>query len=232
MDHDDDPLPDWVSERHAEFRHMLSGAEQPFPCYFATIAEVHEHLRYSYVTQTEINHPVALSSALTLYLAEHPTIEGRSALVVFVSTEDAPDYEATFWTLLRSLHLIDPKPWPYTIPLEPDDPRWTFCFAGVPIFIAGHAPCYHKRKSRYSASGLLLVIQPRSNLNGIVGHGITAARVRERIRGALKHYDLIEPSSDLGIYGDPNVREWRQYWLSDTNDVRRDKCPLTLAVKS
>jgi FPC/CPF motif-containing protein YcgG len=224
----DDPIPGWVSERHSELRQMLSAPEPPFPCYFATIAEVHGRLRYSYLTRTEISDPVALAPALTQYLSEHPTIDGRSALIVFVLTDKSQDHKNTFWTIIQSLHLLDSKPWPNTVPDDPDDPRWTFCFAGIPIFIAGHAPCYHERKSRYSASGLFLVIQPRSNLKGIAGKSLAATRVRDRIRSALKNYDLIGPSPDLGTYGDPHVREWRQYWLADTNDERTDTCPLTL----
>jgi FPC/CPF motif-containing protein YcgG len=225
----DDPnviIPAWVHDRYRHFRAMVLSSDDIFPCYFATNAERARSLRYTYLTRREADTPRPLATALADYLAEHPLLRSRSALLAFVDTASDSDYERAFWHLLAALARLDVSPWPVHVPSDPSDPAWSFCFAGIPVFVAGHAPSYSRRRSRFVPSGILLVIQPRSNLAGIVGHGATAQRVRVRIRKLLTQYDGVPPSRDLNIYGDADSSEWRQYWLADSETVRPARCPF------
>jgi FPC/CPF motif-containing protein YcgG len=227
-------VPTWAQEAYAEFRAMMQDENPVFPCHFGVIAENQGHLRYSYLESTEIAAATPLAEALSEYLATEHTIPGRSALIAFADPEgciEIADYEAAFWRVLQSIHDVDPVPWPAGLPTEPDDPGWEFCFAGQPIFITGHAPPFLHRRSRSSRRGLMLVIQSRSNLEGIVGTGASAEIVRRRIRTAVREYDGIDASPDLGIYGKSEVREWKQYWLEDTNETHERRCPLIIRAK-
>jgi len=156
----------------------------------------------------------------------------RSALIVFVESTVGDGGETLFWGVVSALHRLDRAPWPSMIPQDPNDPGWSFCFNGEPLFIAGHGPTYKQRRSRYFAAGLMLVIQPRTNLAGITGVGVRAERVRNRVRSALTTYDKLPASPSLGIYGDPNSHEWRQYWLPDTNKRDERICPLQASAST
>lgn len=225
------PIPAWVNERFRSFHSMVMNKREVFPCYFATIGEEAGVLRYSYLEAGELRRPVALSSSLVAFLSQRRPRRPRSALIVFVAATGTSeeDHRVQFWDLLQALHDLDKTPWPESIPSDPDDPDWSFCFHGTPIFVAGHSPHYRNRLSRKTERDLFLVIQPRSNLAGITGRGRTADRVRQRIRGSLCSYDSVAPSPELGVYGDPDSREWRQYWLSDDNSPTEDPCPLSIS---
>lgn len=228
---DGDAPPRWVRDAHEALSEIIRGDDRPFPCYFAAIAEGQGALRYSHLNDDELAVPLPLHDSLIGFLSQAPTIPGRSALIVFAGhsgDKSLPEYEAEFWHLLQFLHDNDLEPWPQTIPTDPDDPGWEFCFGGQPLFITGHSPKHRKRKSRYAPSGLMLVIQTLANLIGIAGPGQAAAEVSRRIRGSLAEYDDIGPSPELGAYGEAGVREWKQYWLDDDNAPRLGRCPLKI----
>ncbi|MBI4202728.1 MAG: YqcI/YcgG family protein [Chloroflexi bacterium] len=232
--HSSDP-PGWVQEAYQAYKAMVMDPDDPFPCYFAVIAEEKGSIRYSYISEDELAAPLAFRDTMLEFLHTHKGLPYRPALVVFVGEKARigalEDYERTFWGLLQYLHDNDPEPWPENMPTDPHDLLWEFCFAGVPWFFTGHAPMYVARRSRWTASGLMLIIQTRDNLTGIVGKGRAADRVRDIIRGVVKTYDSIPVSPDLGTYGDPNMREWRMYWLQDTNNPRDAACPLRITRK-
>ncbi len=227
--------PDWVNRRYNEFREMVCAGELTFPCYFATRAEDAGALRYTYLEQGELAQPAPLGTALRLFLETTADASTRSALIVFVRTvQDASErqslaqYEATFWDLVGALHETDEQAWPAGAPTDPDDPLWVYCYAGEPIFITGHCPAYVERRSRHSGTDLMLVIQSRANLQGIAGHGLGPDRVRRRIRSLVSEYDDLAPSPELGVYGEPTVREWRQFWLLDSNAATERRCPAAI----
>lgn len=226
--------PPWVVERYRAFQALVSADERTFPCYFATRAESKGVLRYSYLDTSELTTAAPLGDVLRAFLGEYSHLSVRSALIVFVRTSCNPfgsdalaQYEATFWDIVSKLNQGDDDMWPSDVPDDVDDPRWVFCFAGEPIFVTGHCPAYVNRLTRHAASDLLLVIQPRANLHGIAGYGPGPDRVRKRIRSLVSQYDTIAPAPDLGIYGDPDSREWRQFWLPDTNEDTDRRCPVT-----
>lgn len=227
-----DEPPEWVQEAYRGLREMLLDPRDPFPCYFGTIAERLGTLRYTYLEEEEVGDPIGFRDSMLAFLKEIPSVSGRSALIVFVGEKthgNALDtYETIFWNLMQYLHDHDPQPWPAHIPTDPDDPGWEFCFAGVTWFFTGHAPAYQRRKSRSADGGLMLIIQTRDNLQGIVGTGLVPESVRRRIRTSVNTYDAIPVSPELQIYGEPATREWKQYWLLDSNNSRDGTCPLII----
>ena len=40
------------------------------------------------------------------------------------------------------MHRRDPAPWPVEIPISPEDPDWSMCFAGTPIFVNMSTPAH------------------------------------------------------------------------------------------
>lgn len=239
------PAPRWFKDRVAALHTRLTEARDlhradlpaelprsPFPCYFAPIAKNKGSLRYSYIESSECSRPSAFVEAVREYQRESPHIQPLGALLVFVeASADATtpeQYEAEFWSLLQYLHDQDVSPWPDTTSPNPDDPQWQFCFGGEPWFFVGKAPFYQRRKSRW-ADGLLLLVQTQKMLDPVDGYRPEADSVRQRIRSAVVQYDGMPPSPDLEVVGDPAFRDWRQYWLRDTNEERGPtRCPLRL----
>src|ERR1700726_2588782 len=185
-------IPAWVDSTLEGFRRLLSERNPTFPCYFATIAERAEALRYTYIAAAERHAPEPLVPALIQYLDTYLKIGERSALVVLVETVETDTlaiHERQFWRILQFLHDNDPAAWPTEVPSNPNDPNWEFCFNKHALFVTGHSSLFMRRRSRSAPAGLLLVLQTRSNLAGIVGHGRAAQRVRQRIRGLVDDFD-------------------------------------------
>jgi FPC/CPF motif-containing protein YcgG len=232
---DGQPAPPWVQEHYRDFHEFLCSEKRPHPCGFGIAAERGQKLRYSYVNGEEMTRPLELARALRAFHSLAPSLGGRPALIAFVDISpelDAPEQEATFWSLLQALHEHDDTPWPGTQPTDPESHEWQFCFAGEPWFINGHGTTYQRRLSRGSRKGMFLVMQTQANLAGIVGRSPAAEAIRRDIRQAVREYDLVDVSPDFTIYGDPAGREWKQYWLTDDNHPRTTTCPLRITRRN
>jgi len=228
--------PAWVEQSLRDFVDLVNGTAPEFPCYFASAALRADSLRFTYLDRAEANDLGPLVDSLSRYLLWQETVTTRSALVVFVERRSIGassllDYEKEFWNILMNLRRMDCQPWPQGIPTDPSAKDWEMCFAGTPLFITGHCESYQHRHSRHWKGGMMLIIQTRSNMSGLVGHTKAAESTRARIRRLIDKYDAIPRSPDLGIYGDPQVREWRQYWLPDANESGARVCPLTLVAE-
>ncbi|MBL1217753.1 MAG: YqcI/YcgG family protein [Planctomycetes bacterium] len=220
-------IPDWLPASFSAYRQSVLDAD--YPCYLGTMAEARGEMIYSYVDGPQHVHHVAETlTAFTDVSEAH--VENRHALALFFRPE--PDeqtheyYERAFWTHLSYLREHDPAPWPADIPEDPEHHLWEFCFNGVPMFIFSASPSYKKRRSRNLGPSLILLFQPRSVFEGIEGDTRSGRATRSRIRSALERWNLMKPHPSLNAYGDPTNREWRQYFLPDTNDDVKGTCPL------
>ena len=119
--------------------------------------------------------------------------------------------------MLQGLRHQDPDPWPRSIPIDPDNPEWEFCFQSTPIFVVCTTPAHQKRASRWSPS-MAITFQPRGTFAGLESDSAHGIRSRAAIRKRLADYDTVDAAPELQDYGDPSCREWRQYFLPDTND--------------
>ncbi|BAJ79392.1 hypothetical protein ACMV_00450 [Acidiphilium multivorum AIU301] len=131
------------------------------------------------------------------------------------------------WQALQWAHDRDSDPWPWDVPLDPEDPNWSYCFGGVQLFINISCATHSIIKSRNLGRYLTLIINPRQNFD-VVANGETRSGrlIREKIRQRSGVYNGGYIPPELGSYGDPNKKEWRQYQLSEPGHNAPEACPF------
>ena len=129
---------------------------------------------------------------------------------------------------MQGLHDIDDHPWPESVPRDPEDPAWSFCFGGVPLFVKLSCPAHRKRLSRNVGPSMALIINPRDAFDAIAAAHPKGDKIRHHIRSLIQEYDGQPAAPDLGSFGRESNREWRQYALPDENVPRTDTCPLVI----
>lgn len=221
----------WKKKRYIEFRETMRSAR--YPCYFAVNAERNDTARYLFVGDARDRDALLkVREGLRQYLEWCQSIADRTTLVIFFKPpqrdQSEQEYRDQFWRVLEFLNERDPEPWPGDIPEDPNHPEWEFCFSGESMFIVGRAPFYTERKSRYTPYGLEITIQPRKILDDVSGDTIEGQRARSVIRDRLEEYDDVAPHPDIGDYGDPDTREWKQYLLPESNEGRLHEFPFEI----
>ncbi|MFE9748341.1 YqcI/YcgG family protein [Saccharothrix saharensis] len=228
-------LPAWGGPAVADLMATLTSKETPFPCTFAVTAARKSALKIGFVEDVEDQTTwSALPGVIAEYLNVYQQLGRETSLVViFGGRGDEPDelahYRRRFWEVLQYLHDRDPAEWPAEIPRDTDDPYWEFSFAGTPIFVVCNTPAHLRRKSRFS-DHFMITFQPRWVFEEIGPLTPRGAAARKVIRNRLRAYDGFEPSAQLGDYGDPTNREWRQYFLGDVeteaDEEAMSSCPF------
>nr|CTQ90771.1 hypothetical protein [Kibdelosporangium sp. MJ126-NF4] len=174
-----------------------------------------------------------LVDILTTYIDGYKQLGKDTSLIVFFRPHDETHaithYRERFWSVLRYLHERDPEPWPAEVPRDGDDPWWEFSFAGCPLFVVCNTPAHRQRRSRHSP-GMLITFQPRWVFEGLEADSPRGAASRRVIRKRLGWFDDVEPSPVLGSYGDADNREWKQYFLPDTNADEGGRCPFQQGI--
>ena len=221
----------WKKRRYLAFRETMR--ETAYPCHFAVEAERGDTARYLFAGDARDRDALRkLRAGLRQYLDRYRSIADRTTCVAFfepphgVRTE--AEYRDRFWSVLEFLHDRDPEPWPSTVPADPDDPEWEFCFAAEPVFIVGRAPFYADRQSRHTPHGLEMTFQPRGTLEDITGDTPEGQKARAAIRARLADYDDVDPHPDIGDHGDPATREWKQYLPPTSNDESLGEFPFEM----
>lgn len=213
---------DWQYKIFQEFENSIQSNSRPFPCVFGVSGFKLNQLRFAFF---ETLNPKQVGVALEDYVREARKFGPNTSLVVFTkptAVQSIAAYERKFWTFLQDLAKVDTHSWPSDIPMELDHPDWEFCFAGEPLFVVCNTPAHVMRQSR-RASAFMLTLQPRWVFNGILGTKEAAQNAVSIVRGRLEPYDLVSLNPHLGSYGDPENREFAQYFLREDNeDV---KCP-------
>ena len=90
-----------------------------------------------------------------------------------------------------------------------------FSFGGEPIFAFGNAPAYKQRKTRHLGNSLVIGFQPRTIFDGLEGHRPKGAYSRQTVRERVEKWDQLPKHPNISHYGDPNHREWKQYFIGD-----------------
>lgn len=223
----------WRAEVLGAFVADLRSRRSPFPCTFAAAALERGGLRFAWVEDARDEESLlGLREALSAYMGTYRTLGKLTSFVAFFRPPplDRPiaAYERDFWRVLRFLHQHDPSDWPEDVPTEPEDPRWEFSFCGEPVFIVCNTPAHRRRRSRRSR-GMLITFQPRWVFEGLEGHTPRGRTAREVIRRRLESYDDVPAHASLGNYGEPENREWRQYFLPDVDESPPGRCPFHAA---
>jgi uncharacterized protein len=223
-------LPDWGAPYATELLDTLASTENPFPCTFAVSAARKQGLRFGFVDDLHDRGSwEVLPGMLSAYLDVYRQISRETSLVVLfrpeAETGSMEGYYEKFWEVLQFLHERDQEPWPGGVPRSTEDSEWEFGFGGTPIFVVCNTPAHVRRKSRANPC-FMITFQPRwvfEHLGPETSRGEAARRV---IRNRLRAFDEGPPSPELGYYGDPQNREWRQYFLFDDNAEPVPACPF------
>ncbi len=221
----------WERQAFQDFEVVVADKSRLFPCTLGVAGLAANQLRFHFIEQDPSSAAAAsrLAAALQSYVPCARTFgKNTSLVVVFRQSRDlgVEVYESIFWGLLNALHRLDSRPWPSEIPTETEHERWEFSFAGEPLFVVCNTPSHKLRLSRH-AGNFMLTFQPRWVFDEVIGpQAPHSARIKNEIRRRLAAFDAVPPSLDLGAFGEDGNREWKQYFLPDSNQPRAAGCPF------
>jgi uncharacterized protein len=140
---------------HDSFRaHIL---DPDFPCVGAKAALKQDAYRFG--LYAEMNSPAAtagLAYDLWEYVHERPAFETDYATYVasFAGTVvgEELEWEHLLWSQLQSLHELDRlhHAWDPTVSDDPEEPGFSFSFAGTAFFVVGLHPASSRRARRFA----------------------------------------------------------------------------------
>lgn len=207
----------------AEFEATLESKSRPFPCVFGVSGFRSDQLRFAFLDQLTAR---STAPILRQYLTSARSFGRMTSLVFFTRpgpVQSIEAYRQRFWSLLDDLESMDETPRPEGISKQIDNPSWEFCFAGEPIFVVCNSPAHVIRQSRRSTS-FMVTFQPRWVFEGITDSDDPAKlRALRTVRQHLSNFDAIAPAPYLGSYGEPENREYQQYFIDDSNTP--PECP-------
>lgn len=224
----------WADEAYTE---LVAKVEDPsFPCTFGTVAVRKGDLLVAFVEE-RVDTDVVRQGVYDRFLEYtdrmrplDPVVASLHPLAVFVAPPQGvrtlEEYFTFGWSLLQWIHERDPRPWPAHVPRDADDPAWSYCFAGVPLFVNFKTPAHRQRRSRRMASAYLLLVQTRDGFDVVAGDTPQGRRARGLIRQKLAVYDPIAPYPELAHFGTAENREWKQYFVPDDNGPMPGRCPF------
>lgn len=216
-------LDGWMVEAYEQYRAKVRAPE--YPCFFGQGAEARREMLYCFSAKNSHDDLVANLSKFVNLIADAPY--KRSSLAAFFAPDqliaDHACFVAQFWEVLQTLHEHDPHP---IAGRAPDDPLWEFSFEQREMFVVGASPTYQRRRSRNLGPGMVLVFQPRSLFIDPSTSEPIAASTRQRIHKRMLAYDGMSVHPDIGFYGQPTNREWKQYALPDDNEPLKGVCPF------
>lgn len=218
---------DWTSAAYAGFAAVLSRSD--FPCLFGRKAFWRESLKFLFVRGAA--DLVAGVLAYTTFV-KTTSLDTRlySPLVIVFKHDGFANLadEHTFcWEQLRILHENDPREWPGSVPTDPADSRWTFCFDGVQLFVNMSCPGHRHLKSRNLGQSVIFIVNPRQNFDaGASLNSRKGVTVRQTIRERVRRYNDGVVPDGLGFFGDDINLEWKQYQLNEPGSQAVRKCPF------
>lgn len=225
-------IPTWFQKQYNIFDNIVS--DNKFVCHFGTMAHKQEELYFSYIEGDNFaTLPDTLSDFLELSI-KNPN--KRYAWVLFVKPDNKfKDFKYCneyFWGLLNYLHRHDNEEWPEEWPSNPDNPEWEFVYNQEPIFVSVNGPLYQKRVTRNLGDSLVIIFQPRRIFKDISHNTTTGKKAINLIRSKVESVEKIPIHPDLGGYGDPQKREWKQYLITD-DEIGADnlECPFKYLKK-
>jgi FPC/CPF motif-containing protein YcgG len=195
---------------HEKFRAHVLGPD--FSCVGAKAAVNNNTYRFGLYEELVADATThALAYDLCEYARERPTFETDFAS--FVACFDAPapederEWEGVLWAQLRALHDLD-RPhhaWDATVSSDPEDPAFSFSFAGTAFFVVGLHPSSSRLARRFAWPTLVFNAHEQFER-------LRERKQFERIRQAVRARDYKLQGSlnpNLSDYGERS--EARQY---------------------
>lgn len=224
-------VPRWARAGYHALCRALESREPGFPCIYG-VRTYHENgLRFVFIGDDTTGAGLEeLGQALAEYATTCREIGHFTTLAAFFppgSGELATleGYRHRYWRILQWLVEHDPAPWPEHVPDDPSDPDWEFCFGGLPMFVPANLPIYVKRRSR-SNPCFSILFQPRFVFDELIAAPRKLAAARHVIRTRALAFDDVPVHPTIGVFGEPDNLEWRQYVLPDSNEPVLGQCPL------
>ncbi|MFP3726709.1 YqcI/YcgG family protein [Priestia filamentosa] len=218
-------IPEWGKKAFAKFeREVLI---ENYPCQAAVDAFKDEMLYFTFVDSIYKYYSLKQFAEGIKHYVEKIAPQNKKTALIALFRERGPvqaikEYERQFWDTVQYLHVVDEGGWPQHIAKTPNHPNWQFCFAGQPFSLICQTPAHEKRKSRYSPN-FTIVFQPREILeeeNEELRDFVT------EVKKEVVAYDQISPHPALGWNTSQQQKEWRKYFLRDTNDTPVGQCPF------
>ncbi|TYR79739.1 YqcI/YcgG family protein [Priestia megaterium] len=225
-------LLEWQKNAIEAFKKRMSDKINPFPCIPATQASLLGHLRYGFVGDPRNDETsVMLAPLLKEFSLNYKDYGKNTSLIVFfdtppslISTGSIENFERLFWEQLCQLNRLDEREWPLTIPENPENHQWEFCFHGERYFMYCATPLHKYRNSRYFPY-MMLAITPRRVLQEFNKNEKYARKIKQLIHKRLEGYDEVPIHPSLNSYGNQDNYEWKQYFLHD-DETELPKCPF------
>lgn len=146
------PLAPQAECAHARFRQFV--ADPDFPCIGAKAAINGNCYRFGfYPEMNSARSSAALAHDLWFYAAERPAF--NSDYATFIACFGAPavanekSWENLLWAQLQNLHELDRSPWDATVSNDPENPEFSFSFAGTAFFVVGLNPSSSRTARRF-----------------------------------------------------------------------------------
>ncbi|MCW8060868.1 condensation domain-containing protein, partial [Agrobacterium tumefaciens] len=224
-------IPEWLEDAYRRFSEDVLHPE--FPCFFGTQAERRGEMFYSFVSQADLTH--LPRTMLKFAELSQDRANEKNNFALFFEPDETPldhdGYRKRFWGVLQYLHDHDHTITADTEVLDPSHPDWEFEFAGMQMFVVACTPSYQRRRSRNLGPGMIMLFQPRSVFIDAITQRAIGPQARDQVRKRLVVWDGVAHHPDLGVYGDPDNREWKQYFLSDDDEPNRGACPFLARKK-
>ncbi len=218
-------LSPWAAAAYQEIRDKV--LDDAFPCTFGTVAQRRGEILYAFIGPDDLRN--ALIAYTDLLRPLEPVVASLTPLAVVMPPREGfneRDYFEYGWTLLQQLHEKDTYGWPDRIPKDPDDPKWSYCFGGLPLFVNFKTPTHVKRKSRRTMHSFTMLFQSRDGFDVVAGDSVQGRRARDLIRRKLAAYDDVGVYPELSHYATAENREWRQYFVPEANAPLARECPF------
>ncbi|WEG13219.1 YqcI/YcgG family protein [Pullulanibacillus sp. KACC 23026] len=223
-------LESWKKDAARKFSEKMRDRHHPFPCIPATIGYQLDQFRYGFLPEPWDPETVSeLANALEAYSKQYRDLGSYTSLILFykdhqLESKMVEDYEQIFWEHLTQVSHLDKFDWPKTIPTDPANTLWEFCFHNEQYFVYCGTPAHKNRQSRQFPY-LMLAITPRSVLVDFYSSQNRAAKIKSNIRKRLTNYDTAPIHPNLNTYGREDNYEWKQYFLRD-DETTLSKCPF------
>ncbi len=218
-------VPAWLPPLYEAFERTV--LREGYPCYFGQNAVRNGDIYLTAVSGSDRTQlPTTLQQFLRLSAA-HPRRRNNLAVFFEPTGEVAShgQFQQTCWDTLQHLHDADPEAGRANSVDDPDHPLWEFPFGRSLFFVVGLSPSYQMRRSRNPCPAIVMLFQPRDVFADASGAPL-GEKARAEVRERLRRWDHVPVHDELGVYGDADNREWRQYFLSDSGEPTRGACPL------
>lgn len=224
-------VPQWARSGYEAFCRALESQEPGFPCIYGVRTYNEGGLRFVFIRDDTIPAGLEeLGQAVWEYATTSSEIGQFTTLAAFFPPTNGElatleGYRKRYWRILQWLFEHDPAPWPDGIPVDPTDPDWEFCFGGLPMFVPAMLPIYVRRRSRRNLCFAIL-FQPRFVFDELIAQPGKLAAARRVIRARALAFDDVPVHPTIGVYGEQDNLEWKQYVVPDSSDPVTGECPL------